>query len=1300
MNNENHKEDIAMKLKLLLLAVLLPLAAAAKVSVTGLLTEGLDSPLALDTGRPRFSWKTVSDGQGIVQTAYEIEVATTAGRLESGEADLWRSGRVESARQLWVAYGGKQLRSGTRACWRVRVTTNRGTTGWSRPQEFGVGLMGETDWRGRWIGLEQLMPGERRGLRTRLAARYLRREFRLGQKPVSRATAYVAGLGLYRLFVNGREVGAADVLKPVPSDYRRTVYYNAYDITPMLDTLTAVGIVPGNGRYFPMRQNKPWKTPVFGLPACRINIIVEYADGSKQRLVTDESWRVTAAGPIRANNEYDGEEYDARMELDGWARPGYDDSAWLHAVRAAIPYGTLRGQMTPAIEARPVGKARSAVRRGDALVLDFGQNMAGWVAFTPRGREGDTIRLRYAEKINPDGSLYTENLRDALSADVYVCSGREAGAWQPSFVYHGFRYVEVTGMEDARAADFTAMLVADRMERAGEFSCSDSTLTQLVEAARWGLASNYKGMPVDCPQRNERQPWLGDRTAGVLGEPWLFGCGRLYAKWVRDICEAQREDGCIPDVAPAFWNYYTDDVTWPAALPMACDMLLTRYADTLPVRRAYPAMARWMRHITATYSRDGLITKDKYGDWCLPPESPKLIHSQDPARKTDGTLIATAYTVRCLALLEKFASLLGRGADAAEWRSRREAMAAAFNRRFLTVRRGTSPAPGHTLYPDSVFYGNNTATANILPLAFGIAPDSLRPEIAKNLVENIIVKNGGHVSSGVVGTSWLLGTLTDNGFADVACLLATNRSYPSWGYMLDHGATTIWELWNGDTASPKMNSGNHVMLLGDLLQWCFSRLAGINVTFGRASRDGKEGILASDGADFMFKMLDSQLIDSVSAIYESPYGRVASRWRKTLQRLDWTVEVPCNTVADVCLPGGEVRRVGSGRHHFSLSLPTAHPAMVKDEFLYTSAPFPQCHASTIVETSDGDLVAAYFGGKHERNPDVCIWVSRKERGSDTWSEPVLAGDGVFALGTADALLAGINDSTTDASAGPVLPYYSGGRLKRKACWNPVLFEMPGGKLWLFYKIGLRVADWTGWVVKSRDGGRTWGRREPLPKGFLGPVKNKPEMVGGRLVCPSSTETGGWKLHFELYDPESGEWTYVGPIDAARAPRTEDTTDVKPIDCIQPSILRLKDGRLKVLCRTRNGRLATSESRDGGLTWSRVELTDLPNNQSGTDAVTLADGSHALVYNDFATLPGTKKGPRTPLSLAVSDDGEHWRRVLTLEDSPVSQYSYPAIIQGRDGMLHCVYTWRRQRVAYKCIDPAKLGRGVDAAVGGR
>jgi len=252
--------------------------------------------------------------------------------------------------------------------------------------------------------------------------------------------------------------------------------------------------------------------------------------------------------------------------------------------------------------------------------------------------------------------------------------------------------------------------------------------------------------------------------------------------------------------------------------------------------------------------------------------------------------------------------------------------------------------------------------------------------------------------------------------------------------------------------------------------------------------------------------------------------------------------------------------------------------------------------------------------------------------------------------------------------------------------------MPDGELWLFFKIGTNVADWTGWLCRSKDGGKTWSDKEPLPiekQGdnnvyYLGPIKNKPEIVGDRLICGSSTEKNGWKLHFEIYDLKTKTWKYVGPIPAKKAPRTENPEDIKPIDCIQPSILKHKDGRLQVLCRTRNGKLATSWSSDNGDTWSEVELTNVPNNQSGTDAVTLRDGRHVLIYNDFETLQGTKKGPRTPLSIAISDDGLNWKKILTLEDSPIGQYSYPAIIQGKDGSLHCTYTWRRLRPAYKKV----------------
>ena len=442
--------------------------------------------------------------------------------------------------------------------------------------------------------------------------------------------------------------------------------------------------------------------------------------------------------------------------------------------------------------------------------------------------------------------------------------------------------------------------------------------------------------------------------------------------------------------------------------------------------------------------------------------------------------------------------------------------------------------------------------------------------------------------------------------------------------------------------------------------------------------------------------------------------------------------IPCNTTATIYLPDGTTKEIGSGTYDFSCDIPASHPAIMKDEFLYERTFFPEAHASTIVETKKGDLVAAYFGGTHEKDPDVCIYVNIKKKGSNKWSTPILAADGVLDLNDARAKFAGLSgmkDDTTPATAGPIRRVFCGlaakkgthdedtydyitkttrlqnvpTTLKRKSCWNPVLFEMPNGELWLFFKIGSSVGDWTGWLAKSKDGGKTWSDKEPLGydaegRAYLGPIKNKPELIGNRLLCPSSTEDNGWRFHMEILDLSDGlwktdkpvselNWKYI-PVESTEAIKTDDN-ERHPIDCIQPSILKLKDGRLQVLMRTHNARLATSFSSDGGNTWTPVTLSEVENNQSGTDAVTLADGRHALIYNNFETLPLTKKGVRTPCSIALSDDGMHWRHVLTLEDSPIDQYSYPAIIQGRDGTLHCIYTWRRQRVAYKQIDLRQL-----------
>lgn len=1269
--------------------------AHANVFVTHLRTELMENPLGIDVSQPRLSWRIESDQQNVMQTAYHILVASSPELLAQDKGDCWDSGKVDTDASQWNLYQGIKLKRNAPYYWKVKVYTNKGESNWSSPASWSMGLLNEADWQGQWIGLDQAAPGDSETQWSRLSARYLRKEFGT-TKSVKRATVHITGMGLYELFINGQRIGD-HVLAPNPTDYRKTILYNTYDVTNHIQKENAIGVTLGNGRFYTMRQNfKPYKITNFGYPKLRLNLIVEYTDGSKETISSNTSWKLTTDGPIRSNNEYDGEEYDARKELTGWTNVGYDDKNWIAANRVSIPSGTLRAQMMAGMKVNETLKPVSISKQADRYILDIGQNMAGWIRFRIKGEAGDTIRLRFAETLQANGELYTKNLRDARSTDVYVVSGREEAntTWAPRFIYHGFRYVEVSGYTDAKIEDFIAEVVEDEMEHTGSFSCSDETLNKVVKNAFWGIRGNYKGMPVDCPQRNERQPWLGDRTMGCWGESMLFDNHSMYYKWARDIREAQREDGCIPDVAPAYWNYYSDNVTWPAALPMACDMLFTNYGDLKPIQENYPAIKKWLSHIRDYYmTKDYIITKDKYGDWCVPPESLELIHSKDPARRTDGALIASAYYLKILQLMHRFASLQGLTADAHEWEELEHRMKDAFNDKFLNVKEGTSPVPGHVLYPDSIYYGNNTVTANILPLAFGLVPKHYIDEVAKNVVTTIINTNKGHISTGVIGIQWTLRELTRRGHADVAYLLATNKTYPSWGYMAEKGATTIWELWNGDTANPEMNSANHVMLLGDLLPWCFNNLAGI-----RADRwkSGYKHIVFQPSFDI-------QELSKVDASYMSIYGKIVSSWTKTPMHLEWDIEIPANTTGEVHLPDGRKEKIGSGKHHFSVDIPTRSAAVISDEFLYEKTSFPECHGSTIVEMKNGDLVAAFFGGTKERNPDCCIWVCRKPKNAKEWTAPQMAADGVFKLNDANAEFAGIDSTCTPVED-------ANGKLiaRRKACWNPVLFQIPGGDLILFYKIGLKVSDWSGWFVRSKNGGKTWGKREPLPKGFIGPVKNKPEYIDGRIICPSSTEGDmGWRIHFEISDDKGKTWKMVGPLDGELSLLTHHRkkgvvsvddpeageavkgAEPKPIYVIQPSILRHADGRLQVLCRTRNAKIGTAWSSDNGDTWSKVSLLDAPNNNSGTDAVTLQDGSHVLIYNNFSTLPGTPKGPRTPIGVAVSDDGVNWKHVITLEDSPISQYSYPSIIQGKDGMLHAVYTWRRQRIKYTKIDLSKL-----------
>lgn len=1207
---------------------------ALQINVTDLRTERLVNPMSIDTPTPRLGWRIETNTNDVKQTCYHLIVSSTPEKAQSLDGDLWES-IVDTDQSQWISYQGKPLRSNTRCYWRVKVSTNKGDSDWSDVAMWNVGLLYEADWQGRWIGLDRKMSWDEETEHSRLSARYLRKEFDL-DKQVAKATLYICGLGMYEAFINGKRIGD-QVLAPAPTDYRRTVLYNAFDVTQLLDKNNAIGVILGNGRYYTMQQDKkPYKITRFGYPTLRLNLIVEFTDGSKKTISSDEKWKLSPDGAIRSNNEYDGETYDANKEFTNWTNIGFDDSQWMNAERTAIPLGTLRGAMAPNMKVICQLEPKSLSRKDGKLVLDMGQNMAGWLNVRIANlQQGDSIIIRYAERLDSTGNIWVENFRHAQSTDRYFANGKEQGLWwHPTFVYHGFRYAEISGLANAKIEDFIGEVVSDEMAETGHFVSTDTILNKVYRNAVWGVLSNYKGMPVDCPQRDERQPWLGDRTRGCYGEAFIYDNNALYTKWVRDITEAQREDGCIPDVAPAFWNYYSDNVTWPATLPFSLDMLMKQYGDDAPMRKYYPNVKRWLEHLKYQYQKDGLIEKDRYGDWCVPPEREELIHSEDPARITDGTLISTAYYFYICQMMSTYAKAQNLHEDAKWFEHEAQISKDAFNKKFLTVKKGTTTVPGHILYPDSTFYGNNTVTANLLPYYFGMIDDEyVKHEVEKQIVKAIISQNLGTVTCGVIGIGWLMHALTDMGRSDVAWLLATNKKYPSWGYMVEHGATTIWELWNGDTASPKMNSGNHVMLLGDLLSWIYEDVAGI-----QSSENGFKHITMKP--DFT---VDE--IDDIDASYQSIYGQIVSRWKKTKGKLHWHVEIPANTSATIHLPNNIIKEIGSGKYDFEETLPQRGPQVVVDEFLYKRASFPECHSASIVETKKGDLVATYFGGTKERNPDVCIWVSRKLKGKTDWTPPQMVADGVFS------------------------PDY------REACWNPVIYEMPDGELRIYFKIGVNVAKWKGWLVRSKDGGKTWGKREQLPDTIYGPIKNKPILNKGRLISPTSDERDGWKLYFEYSDDLGKTWKRTAYVDAEQG-----------IKAIQPSIIVLPDGRLEALCRTRSRHIGVTYSNDNGETWSKLTFIDTPNNNSGIDAVNLQDGSYALICNDWPIEPDKEKGARTPLSIMRSQDGIHWNHWITLEDSPILQYSYPSIIQSRDGHIHVVYTWRRQRVKHVELIP--------------
>ena len=926
-------------------------ACGHKIELTSLTVEMQDGSQPLATAEPRFSWRYLADCDNVLQIDYRIIVASTEANVRKGIGDLWDSKQVVSNQMLYVPYEGSQLKSRDHCYWKVFATVKYGMKGKTKSiesdvEEFEISLLSPGDWRAKWIGRDfddDCIEGH-----TAIAARYLRKDFELN-KNINKVRLYISGLGVYCAYINNNEVAPNELLKPALSDYTQRIYFNAYDVTDMVKNgQNAIGVTLEGGRFTTIRHDTNYlewcgvnHAVHYGLPQLLMQLEVTYDDGTTDTIVSGEGWKITNRGPIRKSNEFDGETYDARMDLGDWTLPGYDDSQWLDAVvdydrqnmnfedrynpkwklvdygqwpancskadrknardhRPESTYELLTPQPNPNIKVQDRLKPVAIFKKGDCWILDMGQNMVGAYELKIRDMQpGDTITLRFAETITSDSTFYTANLRSAECTDRYIVGDKahKQSVWRPMFTYHGFRYVEISGLRSVPSInDFEGLVFYDEMTTTGSFECSNKVINAVYCNAYWGIRGNYRSMPTDCPQRDERMGWTGDRTTGCYGESYIFDNHRLYAKWLVDLKDCQWPNGSMSDVAPAYWRNYTDNMTWPGAFITVADMLHTRFGDMQPIERHYDAMKRWMLHIKKYYMVDGIVIRDTYGDWCVPPESPELIHTKDTNRMTWPGNISTPFYCHLAGKMAKFAELLGIAEDVKLWKDDIDYVTEANNAKYLDTVTGR--------------YDHNTVTANILPLAFGMVPKELEEKVFANIIDKTEKEFGGHVSTGVVGIQQFMRTLTEQGRGDLALKIASADDYPSWGYMWRNGATTIWELWNGNTADPSMNSGNHVMLLGDLIIWEYEYLGGI-----RALEPGYSRI--------ELKPYPIEGLDYVNCSYNSVSGLIKSNWNHKGDKFEWEIEIPANTTAEVYLPtskGYQKQILASGKHHLTSRL--------------------------------------------------------------------------------------------------------------------------------------------------------------------------------------------------------------------------------------------------------------------------------------------------------------------------------------------------------------------------------------------
>ncbi len=844
----------------------------------------------VDDPAPRLSWALESSERAKRQTAYHVVVSLDPGELEPARARLWDSGRVESSSSVDIVYAGSALPPATDCWWSVQVWDEDGVPSpWSAPARFRTGL---ASWRAEWIwrdGSEDPgvpVPGTQPEVAADIMlqrcdpAAHLRRRFSV-RGDARRAMLYATARGVVELQVNGARVGDA-VLAPGWTDYRRRIEYAAHDVTELLrEGANALSAILGDGWYsgFVGFDLKRAGAHYGTHPELLCELHVEYADGTLEVLASDDGWRART-GPIRYSDLLHGEYYDARDELDGWTDPDYDDSDWAPVRTGPLDDTALVPERSQPIrvteDLRPVSVTE---QEPGVHVFDLGQNMVGWVRLAVEGERGTTVRLRFAEMLEADGSLHLANLRTARPQETYVLRGGGREVFEPRFTFHGFRYVEVTGLPEPPTLEtVTGRVVHSDTPWTGRFECSSDMVNRLWRNVTWGQRGNFLSVPTDCPQRDERLGWLADAQVFLPSAALNMDVAAFITKWGDDILDAQSPEGAYPDVAPRLAFERDGAPAWADAGVIVPWMIYQRYGDVRILERHWDAMERYVAYLVR-HNPDLLWTarrNNDYGDWL------------SVGAHTPREVLATAYLAYDAQLMTQIARVLGRPDREAHYEALHRDVVAAFNEAYVG---------------DDAYIEGDTQTVYLLALHMDLLPPDLRGRAAERLVADI-ERHDCSLTTGFVGVALLCPVLTDAGYADIAHRLLLNESFPSWGYSIRHGATTIWERWDGWTEehgfqTALMNSFNHYSL-GSVAQWLYEYVAGIRIDPGRPAY---EHVLVSPTPG---------RLQHADAAFESIRGTIRSAWRRTDDGFRLTVEVPANVTATVVLPGdGQVTENGA-----------------------------------------------------------------------------------------------------------------------------------------------------------------------------------------------------------------------------------------------------------------------------------------------------------------------------------------------------------------------------------------------------